>query len=107
MTPRGAARLKPQGLVLMAMLTGCTAMQPASERPSAPPPAAQAPRDCRPETAEVERLNAQLAAEVAERQRAARTAARREEALKKQLDALKAIERGILDREERMQTQAR
>ena len=106
MTPRGAARLLPQGLAVIAMLTGCTAMQPASEKPAARP-AAQAPRDCRPETAEVERLNAQLAAEVAERQRVARTAARREEALKKQLDALKAIERGILEREERMQTQAR
>ena len=94
-------------MVLIALLAGCTAMEPTPEMPAARLPAAQAPRDCRPETAEVERLNAQLAAEVAERQRVVRAAARREETLKKQLDALKAIERGILEREERMQSQAR
>jgi hypothetical protein len=107
MTPRGGAGLKPWSLIVMAMLAGCTTMEPAREMPVARLPAAQAPRDCRPETAEVERLNTQLAAEVAERHRAVRAAARREEALRKQLDALKAIERGILEREERMQTQAR
>ena len=93
--------------MIVALLAGCNTMEPGREMPTARLPAAQAPRDCRPETAEVERLNAQLAAEVAERQRAARTAARREESLKKQLDALKAIERGILEREERVQSQAR
>ena len=82
-------------------------MEPAREMPSARLPAAQVPRDCRSESAEVRRLNEQLAAEVAERQRVVRAAARREEAMKKQLDALKAIERGILEREERMQSQAR
>ena len=92
---------------MIALLAGCTAMEPAREMPAARLPAAQAPRDCRPETAELERLSAQLAAEVAERQRVVRAAARREETLKKQLDALKAIERGILEREERMQSQAR
>ena len=94
-------------MIMLSVLAGCSAMEPAREMPAARLPAAQAPRDCRPETAEVERLNAQLAAEVAERQRLVRAAARREETMRKQLDALKAIERGILEREERMQTQAR
>jgi uncharacterized protein HemX len=57
--------------------------------------------------AENERLKAQLAAEVAERQRQARAAARREETLRRQLDAMKGIERGILDREDRIRTEAR
>jgi hypothetical protein len=92
---------------MLALLAGCSAMEPARETAVARVPAPEAARDCRPETAEVERLNAQLAAEIAERQRVVRASARREEMLKKQLDALKAIERGILEREERMQTQAR
>jgi hypothetical protein len=94
-------------MVVLALLAGCSTTEPAREMPVARVPAAPAPRDCRPDTAEVERLNTQLAAEVAERQRAVRAAARREEALRKQLDALKAIARGILEREERMHTQAR
>lgn len=77
------------------LLAGCAAN----------PPTARAPADdCK---AELDRASTQLAAEVAERQRIARAAARREETLKKQLDALKAIERGILEREDRMQSQAR
>ena len=51
--------------------------------------------------AEIGRLKARLAAEVAERQRIARAAARREEALRRQLDAMKSIERGILERDDR------
>ena len=51
---------------------------------------------CNPE---VERLGALLAAETAERQRLARVATRREEALRRQLEAMKSIERGILERE--------
>lgn len=50
-------------------------------------------------SAEVERLSALLAAETAERQRHARIATRREEALRRQLEAMKSIERGILERE--------
>ena len=66
----------------------------ASEAPAPRQPAAEiAPSDCRPA---LDKVNAQLAA-----------AARREEMLRKQLDALKAIERGILEREDRIQTQAR
>jgi len=64
-------------------------------------------QDCR---AEVEQLKAQLAAESAERQRlvrAASTASRREETLRKQLDAMKSIERGILEREDRLRTETR
>ncbi|MBC7802661.1 MAG: hypothetical protein H7Y16_02200, partial [Candidatus Parcubacteria bacterium] len=55
----------------------------------------------------VQRLNALLAAEVAERQRVTRVAARREEALRRQLEAIKAIERGILEREDRARTETR
>lgn len=50
-------------------------------------------------SAEVERLNALLAAETAERQRLTRVATRREEGLRRQLEAMKSIERGILERE--------
>jgi outer membrane murein-binding lipoprotein Lpp len=57
--------------------------------------------------AEINRLNAQLAAETAERQRITRAAARREEMLRRQLDAMKSIERGILEREDRMRTETR
>ena len=56
---------------------------------------------------EVERLNEQLAAEVADRQRAARAAARREDALRKQLDAMKSIERGILERQDRVRSESK
>ena len=91
------------------ILAGCATIEPPKDDGGAPRlPAAQAPvpvsTDCRPA---LDRVNAQLAAEVAERQRVVRAAARREEALRKQLDALKAIERGILERDERMQTQVR
>jgi outer membrane murein-binding lipoprotein Lpp len=57
--------------------------------------------------AEIARLNAQLAAEAAERQRITRAAARREETLKRQLEAMKSIERGILEREDRTRTETR
>jgi len=57
--------------------------------------------------AEISRLNAQLAAETAERQRIARAAARREESLKRQLEAMKSIERSILERQDRTQSEAR
>lgn len=53
--------------------------------------------------AEIARLRAQLASETAERQRAVR----REEALRRQLEAMTAAERGLLDREDRTRNQAR
>lgn len=60
--------------------------------------------DC---TAEVARLKAQLAAETAERQKLTRAASRREDTLKRQLEAMKSIERGILERDDRMRTETR
>lgn len=70
------------------------------------PPMAQAPMagECR---AEISRLHAVLAAEVAERQRLTRVAMRREEAMRKQLDAMKSIERSILEREDRVRSEPR
>jgi type IV pilus biogenesis protein CpaD/CtpE len=97
-----------RGVYLLAaamLLAGCAASPPAASPPASNPPGARAPVDeCR---ADVERLTALLAAEAAERQRLTRTAARREEALRRQLDAMKAIERGILERDDRMQTETR
>ncbi len=58
-------------------------------------------------SAQVAQLKALLEAEAAERQRLARAAARREEALRRQLDAMKAIERGILEREDRFRSESR
>lgn len=92
--------MRAQAGIALVLLAGCAAMQPAPEASTVQ----ASPADCRPELGKV---NAQLAAEVAERQRVVRAAARREETLRKQLDALKAIERGILEREERKQTKAR
>ena len=93
----------PRAAILLAaaamLLAGCAA------NPFAPL-VARAPTvdQC---TAEVGRLNALLGAEVAERQRVTRVAARREDALRRQLDAMKAIERGILEREDRVRTESR
>jgi hypothetical protein len=77
------------------LLAGCAASPQVATAP---------PGDCR---AEVERLSALLAAETAERQRVTRAAARREETLRRQLNAMKAIERGILEREDRVRSETR
>jgi outer membrane murein-binding lipoprotein Lpp len=77
------------------LLAGCAANPQVATAP---------PGECR---AEVKRLSALLAAETAERQRATRAAARREETLRRQLNAMKAIERGILEREERVRSETR
>jgi len=82
-------------LLAAVLLAGCAA------NAVAPVDSADA---CKPET---DRLNAQLAAEIAERQRISRAANRREAALRRQLDALKSIERNILEREDRVRTEAR
>jgi len=82
-------------LLAAALLAGCAATE------VAPVDSADA---CKPE---VDRLNARLAAEIAERQRISRAANRREAALRRQLDALKSIERNILEREDRVRTEAR
>jgi hypothetical protein len=51
---------------------------------------------------EVERLSKERASVERERQNADKERDKREEALRQQLEALRAIERGILDREERL-----
>ena len=87
----------PMRILLLAsgvLLAGCATNQGATATAA----------ECGPE---VERLNAQLAAEVAERQRLTRVATRREEALRRQLDAMKSIERGILEREDRVRSESR
>ena len=88
--------------VLLVLFAGCAAnpQQAAQSNPSSAP----AEASCKPQIAQ---LQAQLAAEQAERQRLVRAAARREETLRKQLEAMTSIERGILEREERMRTEAR
>ena len=83
-------------IMIGALLAGCAA------NPGATATATTA--ECGPE---VGRLNALLAAEVAERQRVARAATRREDALRRQLDAMKSIERGILEREDRVRSESR
>ena len=94
--------LKLISLTAAVLLAGCAAGGPLAD------PRADAYK------AEIERLNAQLSAANAERQRLARAAARREEALRRQLeatnrqlDAMKSIERGILERDERLRTETR
>lgn len=92
--------MKRAALFAAILLAGCAANPPVSN-----PPVASAPLgECR---AEVSRLSARLAAETAEHQRATRAAARREETLRRQLNAMKAIERGILEREERVRSETR
>jgi len=87
--------MKRIAIALAVLLAGCATGGPQANA------AAQA---CTPD---VERLQAQLAAEVAERQRVARAAARREETLRRQLEAMKSIERGILERDDRVRTETR
>ncbi len=87
--------MKRIALCAAILLAGCAAGGPG------------APAREEEQRAEIARLRAQLSAEVAERQRAARAAARREDALRRQLEAMKSIERGILEREERARNEAR
>ena len=87
-------------LAIGLVLAGCAANPPVTKAPVAKAPVAA--DQCK---AEVANLNAQLAAEIAERERVTRTASRREEALRRQLDAMKAIERGILEREDRARSE--
>lgn len=86
-------------LMATVLLFGCAA--------GGPPVDARADAKADECRAEIDRLHAQLAAEVAERQRLARAAARREEVLRRQLEAMKSIERSILEREERARTETR
>ncbi|MEK6243050.1 MAG: hypothetical protein AABM33_00995 [Pseudomonadota bacterium] len=91
----GAGGVRTFVLLAGILLAGCAAN----------PPVAKAPVD--EYRVEVEHLRALLAAEVAERKRVTRAATRREEALRRQLDAMKAIERGILEREDRVRSESR
>ena len=59
-------------------------------------------REAQKLSAEIERLNKERAQLERERQTADKERDKREEALRQQLEALRAIERGILDREERL-----
>jgi hypothetical protein len=88
--------MKLIALAAAVLLCGCAAVGPL---------AGARGDECRPD--EVERLSAQLAAEVAARQRITRAAARREETLRRQLDAMKSIERGILERDDRIRSESR
>ena len=81
-------------LAVGVLLAGCAANPAATMTAAA----------CGPE---IERLRAQLVAEAAERQRVTRAATRREEGLRRQLDAMKSIERGILEREDRVRSETR
>jgi hypothetical protein len=92
--------MKALFLAAAILLAGCAASPPAAQSTVARAPI----DDCKAETA---RLNDLLAAEIAERQRLMRAAARREDGLRRQLDAMKSIERGILEREDRMRTETR
>jgi hypothetical protein len=101
------------GFAVLALLAGCASQPaapeaaPGSTRAPGTPTASAAsrpPQDCR---AEVARLQAQLASESAERQRLLRAAKGREDTLRRQLDAMKSIERGILEREERTKSETR
>jgi uncharacterized lipoprotein YajG len=99
---KAAIRFVAAATAAAILLSGCAAnpQQPAVSNPSG----AASEASCKPLVAQ---LQAQLAAEQAERQRLVRAAARREETLRKQLEAMKSIERGILEREDRMRTEAR
>jgi hypothetical protein len=94
--------MKATTFLTAVLLSGCAAYPALTEAPAGRAPAAV--DQCR---AEVANLNAQLAAEIAERERVTRMASRREEALRRQLDAMKAIERGILEREDRVRSETR
>ena len=108
--------IRTVALACVLCVAGCAATGPQSTDPaSAGPPttvpaaARAAPTvvtagDCK---AEIQLLKAQLAAETAERQKLARAAKGREDALRRQLEAMKSIERGILDRDEKLRTEMR
>ena len=86
--------MKALMLAILVLLAGCAAVPGSKAQAEA----------C---SAEVERLNALLVEEAAERQRLVRASARREDTLRRQLEAMKAIERGILEREDRVRTEMR
>ena len=88
-------------LLAALVLSGCAANVPLGTSPGQ---AGTKLDQCR---ADVALLQGQLASEIAERQKLARAARAREDALRQQLEAMKSIERGILDREDRMRSDMR
>jgi hypothetical protein len=88
--------MKLIGFAAVMLIAGCAASGPGAS----PDPKVDEYK------AEIGRLKARLAVEVAERQRIQRAALRREETLRRQLDAMKSIERDILERDDR-QTETR
>jgi hypothetical protein len=88
-------------LLAALLLAGC-----AANPPQAPAPVREAGAlgRCR---ADLARLEDQLAAEIAEHRRLERAAREREQSLHRQLEAMKSIERGILDREDRLSSETR
>jgi hypothetical protein len=97
--------VKTLALLAALLFAGCAANSPALNPKAVNPPVAKAPVDA--SKAEIDSLRARLAAEIAERERLLRAAARREDSLRKQLEAMKAIERGILEREDRVRFESR
>jgi hypothetical protein len=88
-------------LLAVLLLAGCAANAP---QPPAPVREAGELGRCRADQA---RLQEQLAAEIAERQKLVRAAREREDALRRQLEAMKSIEHGILEREDRLRSDRR
>ena len=90
-----------KALLAALLLAGC-----ASNVPQQAAPVREAGRleQCR---ADVARLQGELAAEIAERRKLVRAAREREERLRRQLEAMKSIERGILEREDRLSSDTR
>ena len=86
---------------ILNLLAGCASN---GMQPGAPAQAGGDLAQCRADAA---RLQDQLAAEIAERQKLARSARAREDALRRQLEAMKSIERGILEREDQMRSDMR
>lgn len=87
--------------LILNLLAGCASN---AVQPGAPALSGGDLAQCR---ADVARLQDQLAAEIAERQKLARAAHAREDALRRKLDAMKSIERGILEREDQMRSDMR
>ncbi|HEY6966885.1 MAG TPA: hypothetical protein VI229_05390 [Burkholderiales bacterium] len=90
-----------RALCAVLLLAGCASNAPQG---SAPVGTGSKLDQCR---ADVAQLQGQLASEIAERQKLARAARAREDNLRRQLEAMKSIERGILEREDRMRSDVR
>ncbi len=90
-----------RALLAALLLAGCAANVP---QQTAPVREAGGLEQCR---ADVARLQGELAAEIAERRKLVRAAREREERLRRQLEAMKSIERGILEREDRVSSDTR